>query len=297
MWFLPWFRHNAHTSRALRDTNRGANDPPPPATAAEDRWDAHGLAAGKSVPPTKLDARKRYKVSAVGFRDRRRTGAENDDDPLVTRLRAGGVYTRSQLLGELRALADTGSFDDVHVTASPMPDGTLGVTVSYAERVFGDADRFRCVNVGDRHARRYYDGLVGHGDDVAEEEEKRCILPAAVCEELQAMVREQGQVTPRLLRRINDRVQKWYHDEGFVCAQVVNFRRPESGEVACEVVEGDITKVEYRFLDKLGNVVRGKTNLAIIDRELPPQVLSLRNSPVFLCSGGQHVNIVTVACK
>lgn len=55
-------------------------------------------------------------------------------------------------------------------------------------------------------------------------------------------------MTPRLLRRINERVQKWYHDEGFVCAQVVNFRKPESGEVACEVVEGDITKVEYRFL-------------------------------------------------
>ncbi|KAK3119879.1 hypothetical protein QOZ80_9AG0677020 [Eleusine coracana subsp. coracana] len=261
MWFLPWFHDNAG---ALKNNNR-----------VEDPWNAHGLVAGKPVPLSKLDARKRYKVSEVGFHDRRRTGAdanvENDNDDLFrnasSRLRAGGVYTRSQLLGELQAMANTGSFEEIDVNTSPKPDGTLGITVSYSERVLGDADRFRCVNVGDgRRALRYV-------DDNCVAEEKPCILPEGVREELQAMVRGQGKVTPRLLRRINDRVQKWYHDEGFACAQVVNFRKPESGEVACEVVEGDITTVEYRFLDKLGNIVDGNTNVAVIDRELPPQLL------------------------
>jgi len=100
-----------------------------------------------------------------------------------------------------------------------------------------------------------------------------CILPEAVRQELEAVVRGHGGgASPGLLRWVADRVERWYHGEGFACARVVRYRNPGSGELACEVQEGDITGVEYRFVDELGNAVDGHTRIPVIERELPQQV-------------------------
>ncbi|OEL37019.1 Protein TOC75, chloroplastic [Dichanthelium oligosanthes] len=113
-----------------------------------------------------------------------------------------------------------------------------------------------------------------------------CILPEAVRGKLEEAVREQGAVTGGLLRRVADRVERWYHDEGFACAQVVSFGNPSSGELACQVLEGDITKVEYQFLDKLGNVVDGNTRIPVIERELPQQ--QLRPGHIYNIGAGEQ---------
>ncbi|KAM3312060.1 hypothetical protein ACQJBY_032201 [Aegilops geniculata] len=114
---------------------------------------------------------------------------------------------------------------------------------------------------------------------------KACILPEPVRGEVVEMVRKQGRVSARLLQRIRDCVQRWYHDEGFVCAQVINFGNLDAGEVLCEVVEGEVTGVEYQFQDKLGNVVEGNTQLPVIDRELPQQ---LRPGHIFNIGAGKQ---------
>ena len=62
------------------------------------------------------------------------------------------------------------------------------------------------------------------------------------------------------------------HDEGYACAQVVNFGNLNTKEVVCEVVEGDITQLDIQFQAKLGNVVEGNTQVPVIQRELPRQV-------------------------
>ncbi|EMS62485.1 Protein TOC75, chloroplastic [Triticum urartu] len=114
---------------------------------------------------------------------------------------------------------------------------------------------------------------------------KACILPEPVRGEVVEMVRKQGRVSARLLQRIRDCVQRWYYDEGFVCAQVINFGNLDAGEVLCEVVEGEVTGVEYQFQDKLGNVVEGNTQLPVIDRELPQQ---LRPGNIFNIGAGKQ---------
>lgn len=91
------------------------------------------------------------------------------------------------------------------------------------------------------------------------------------------MLRDQGKVSARLLQKIRDRVQKWYHDEGYACAQVVNFGNLNTKEVVCEVVEGDVTQLVIQFQDKLGNVVEGNTQTSVIRRELPKQVHCTRD--------------------
>jgi outer membrane protein assembly factor BamA len=95
-----------------------------------------------------------------------------------------------------------------------------------------------------------------------------------VREDVEEMVRDHG-VVYRLLQRVSDRVERWYHSEGFALAKVVKFQDPSSGEVACEVREGDITRAEYKFVDELGNAVDGKTRIPVIERELPKQVYKL----------------------
>lgn len=101
---------------------------------------------------------------------------------------------------------------------------------------------------------------------------RSCLLPEPVQNEIVDMLRDAGPVSARMLQKIRDRVQRWYHDEGYACAQVVNFGNLNTKNVVCEVVEGDITKLDIQFLDKLGNVCEGNTRLPIIYREIPDQV-------------------------
>uniref|UniRef100_A0A0E0F8Y5 Uncharacterized protein n=1 Tax=Oryza meridionalis TaxID=40149 RepID=A0A0E0F8Y5_9ORYZ len=156
-------------------------------------WDAHGLAASAlPVPLSRLDGKKRYKVSELAFLDRRTRAAAAAEDPLF------GVYTRAQLRDELDALAASGMFDH---------------------------------------------------------------------RELQGMVKKQRKVSSGLLKRMAGRIERWYHDEGFQCAQVVSYH----GNLdAGEVVEWG--HHQGGFVDKLGNVVDGNTSIPLIDRELPHQL-------------------------
>lgn len=225
-------------------------------------------------------------------------GTEDSFFEMVT-LRPGGVYTKAQLQKELETLANCGMFEKVDLQAKTKPDGTIAVKISFTESTWTAADRFKCINVGlmpqtkpmemdadmtDREKLEYFKGQ--------EKEYRRrierarpCLLPASVYAEVLAMVRTDSKLSAKLLQRIRDRVQKWYHDEGYACAQVVNFGNLNTKEVVCEVVEGDITQLVIQFQDKLGNVVEGNTQLAVVRRELPKQ---LRAGQVFNIEAGKQ---------
>ena len=105
------------------------------------------------------------------------------------------------------------------------------------------------------------------------ENARPCLLPGPVQREMMLMLRDQTNVSARLLRRIGDKVLKWYHDNGYPYANVTNFGNLNSKELVCEVSEGDITRLVIQFQDKLGYVVEGHTQIPIIHREIPKQVL------------------------
>jgi len=264
-------------------------------------WDAHGLPVTRTpVTLSRLDGRKRYKVSELNFLDRRARTTEasagekeKTSTPLfddMTTLRSGGVYTRLQLHDELQTMTSSGMFEQVSLQGKPKPDGTLALTVTYAESVWpGAVKRLKFVNVGlmpplgdgpddDMTAREKMDYFRRQERDYKQRvrRAKQCILPQSVRQEVLGMVKKQGKLTAGLLRRIRDHVEKWYHDEGFVFAQVQNFGNLDSDEIVLEVAEGDITKVEYQFHDKLDNIIEGNTSIAIIDRELPQQVYTVQ---------------------
>ncbi|KAL9386765.1 hypothetical protein Peur_019889 [Populus x canadensis] len=275
-----------------------------PANADESQsedWDSHGLPANIVVQLNKLSGFKKYKLSEILFFDRRRwttVGTEDSFFEMVS-LRPGGVYTKAQLQKELESLATCGMFEKVDMEGKTNPDGTIGITISFTESTWQSADKFRCINVGlmqqskpiemdsdmtDKEKLEYYRS---QEKDYRRriERARPCLLPTQVHREVLQMLREQGKVSARLLQKIRDRVQKWYHDEGYACAQVVNFGNLNTKEVVCEVVEGDVTQLVIQYLDKLGNVVEGHTQLPVVKRELPKQ---LRQGQVFNIEAGKQ---------
>uniref|UniRef100_A0A2P2JB44 Protein TOC75-3ic-like n=1 Tax=Rhizophora mucronata TaxID=61149 RepID=A0A2P2JB44_RHIMU len=277
-----------------------------PASAIADEsqsqeWDSHGLPANIVVQLNKLSGFKKYKLSEILFFDRRRwttVGTEDSFFEMVS-LRPGGIYTKAQLQKELETLATCGMFEKVDMEGKANPDGTLALTISFTESTWQSADKFRCINVGllpqtkpmemdpdmtDKEKLEYY---ISQEKDYKRRIDKArpCLLPGAVHREVMLMLRDQGKVSARLLQKIRDRVQKWYHDEGYACAQVVNFGNLNTKEVVCEVVEGDITQLVIQFQDKLGNVVEGHTQIPVIKRELPKQ---LRQGQVFNIEAGKQ---------
>ncbi|CAN8277993.1 unnamed protein product [Cochlearia groenlandica] len=264
-------------------------------------WDSHGLPANIVVQLNKLSGFKKYKVSEIVFFDRRKQTTVGTDDSFfeMVSILKGGVYTKSQLQEELENLSTCGMFEKVDFEGKTKPDGTLGVTVYFAESTWHSADRFRCINVGlmgqpkpiemdadmtDKEKLEYYRSLE---KDYKKRIDKArpCLLPAPVYREVMQMVRDQGKVSARLLQKVRYRVHKWYHDEGYACAQVVNFGNLNTKEVVCEVVEGDITQLVIQFQDKLGNVVEGNTQVSVVRRALPKQ---LRQGYVFNIEAGQQ---------
>ncbi|KAJ7980816.1 Protein TOC75-3, chloroplastic [Quillaja saponaria] len=251
-------------------------------------WDSHGLPANIVVQLNKLSGFKKYKLSEILFFDRRRwttVGTEDSFFEMVS-LRPGGIYSKAQLQKELETLATCGMFEKVDMEGKTNADGTIGLTISFTESTWQSAEKFRCINVGlmpqskpiemdvDMTDKEKLEYFRNQEKDYKRriERARACLLPLPVHREIMQMLREQGKVSARLLQKIRDRVQKWYQDEGYACAQVVNFGNLNTKEVVCEVVEGDITQLVIQFQDKLGNVVEGNTQVAVVKRELPKQL-------------------------
>lgn len=263
-------------------------------------WDSHGLPANIVVQLNKLSGFKKYKVSEILFLDRRRNTTVGTEDSFfeMVSLRPGGVYAKALLQKELETLANCGMFEKVDMEGKTNPDGTLSVTISFTESTWQSADKFRCINVGlmqqskpiemdpDMTDKEKLEYFRNQEKDYKRriERARTCLLPMPVHREVLQMLREQGKVSARLLQKIRDRVQKWYHDEGYACAQVVNFGNLNTKEVVCEVVEGDITQLLIQFQDKLGNVVEGNTQIPVVQRELPRQVNHTRCKKMWLFS-------------
>ncbi|KAK6118612.1 hypothetical protein DH2020_047654 [Rehmannia glutinosa] len=277
----------------------------PEAVAKDDdpqqEWDSHGLPANIVVQLNKLSGFKKYKVSEILFLDRRRASTVGTEDSFfeIVSLRPRGIYTKAQLQKELESLATCGMFEKVDLETKTNPDGTINITIPFLESTWQSADRFRCINVGlmqqskpiemdpDMTEKERLEYYRSQEKDYRRriERSRPCLLPMPVQREILQMLREQGKVSARMLQRIRDRVQQWYNENGYACAQVVNFGNLNTKEVVCEVVEGDITQLQIQFLDKLGNVCEGNTQFPVIKRELPKQ---LRQGQVFNIDAGRE---------
>ncbi|KAG7534805.1 Bacterial surface antigen (D15) [Arabidopsis thaliana x Arabidopsis arenosa] len=263
----------------------------PVAVADEEQspdWDSHGLPANIVVQFNKLSGFKKYKISDIIFFDRRRKATVETEDSFfeMVSIQEGGVYTKAQLQKELETLTTCGWFEKVDFEGKTKPDGTLGVTISFAESMWQGAERFRCINVGlmtqpkpvkidsDMTEKEMIEYLRSQEKEYKQRIKKArpCLLPGSIQREAMLMLRDQRSLSARLLHTVKERVLKWYQDQGYSYANVVNFGNLNSKELVFEVMEGDITQLVIQFQDKLGNVVEGNTQIPVVRRQIPKQL-------------------------
>ncbi|KAK3011421.1 hypothetical protein RJ639_010909 [Escallonia herrerae] len=260
-------------------------------------WDSHGLPADIVVQLNNLSGLKNYKLSGIDFYDLRRREILGPSEPFLLEMcsiRPGGVCTKAQLQQEIETLAASGMFDKIELEGKANPDGTLQVKISFVETTWPSVNAFRCVNVGliPQSEPVQFDPNMTMREQIEFartqeseyrrriERERPCQLPMSVQSEVLQMLVVQGKLSPRGLKKVQRKIENWYHDQGLVCARVVNFGNLHSAnrEVIFEVVEGDITQVGVEFQDKLGNACEGNTKLGVIQRALPK---ALRRGHVF----------------
>lgn len=149
--------------------------------------------------------------------------------------------------------------------------------MKFDESSWPPASRIRCVNVGLMQTDVSKPGELNPEQEQEQYKTKlratrECLLPASVENSISRWLSRESRLTARMLQRIRDDIQKWYIDQGYVCAMVVNYGNLNSEEIVCEVVEGDITGVDVLFQDKMNERTEGVTNLKVIKRELPREL-------------------------
>lgn len=270
----------AKISAALADDRKEDN--------SED-FDKHGMSDGLAIPIERLFYHKRYKVSKVELYDEREYRIIDKDSGdcfyEMFNIQPGAVYTRDDLIDEYNNLRNSGMFSALQMEAFTLSDGTLKLRVDFTESSWRGADSVRIVNVGflkgnfrefdpnwdEAEKKRYY-REVKRDYKRRVKRTKHVLIPASAEREISRMVRGQYRLSARLLQEVRDQVQRWYHANGYACAQVVNFGHLNTKEIICEVIEGEISKVDIQFQDKMGNPCEGNTQTALIIRELPTEL-------------------------
>ena len=175
-------------------------------------------------------------------------GAETDlqtEVYRVIRTQPGRTTTRSQLQEDINAIFATGFFQNVKATPSDTP---LGVRVTFEVQ---PNPVLKSVQL-----------------------EGARIVPEKVVSDI--FTPQYG--TTLNLRQLQTGIQaltKWYQDNGYVLAQVVNVPRvAPDGSVTLEVAEGVVEGLQVRFVNKQGeekdakgNPIRGRTRDFIVTRE------------------------------
>jgi outer membrane protein insertion porin family len=166
----------------------------------------------------------------------------------VIQTQAGRTTTRSQLQTDINAVFATGFFSNVKATPEDTP---LGVRVTFevvANPVLKTVQVQGSQVVPPEVVNRIFSPLYGKTTNFRD---------------LQSGIQE---------------LTKYYQDRGFVLAQVTNAKQPQvnpDGTVILQVAEGEIERVQVRFINKEGNAqdakgnpIRGRTRDYIITREL-----------------------------
>ncbi|MBN8560686.1 MAG: BamA/TamA family outer membrane protein [Leptolyngbya sp. UWPOB_LEPTO1] len=175
----------------------------------------------------------------------------------VIQTQPGRTTTRSQLQNDINAIFATGFFSNVRATPEDTP---LGVRVTFE--------------------------VTANPPLKSVQLEGSQVVPADVVNRIFSP--QYGKITNfRDLQSGIQELTKYYQDRGFVLAQVINAQQPQinpDGTVVLQVAEGEIERIQVRFINKegsdrdaKGNPIRGRTRDFIITRELelkPGQVFN-----------------------
>lgn len=195
------------------------------------------------TPPTTTGPEPRVLVGEVIV-----SGVEGDLQNLVyqtIRTRPGRTATRSELQEDINAIFSTGFFSNVQATPEDTP---LGVRVTF---VVTPNPVLKAVRV-----------------------EGNQVLPQKVVDDI---FKDQYGITLNLkqFQEGVKQVNKWYQDNGYVLAQVLDAPQVSpDGTATLAVAEGVVEGIQVRFLNKegettnaQGQIIQGRTREFIVTRE------------------------------
>ncbi|CAI7876605.1 unnamed protein product [Closterium sp. NIES-53] len=211
----------------------------------------------------------------------------------------GDVFVRRDVEDAVQHLLSLGWFSHAEVSCRPQRSGWTYLQLTVKDMHYPPATIAKCVNVGVPAQEGVGGGEAGGRPAAAAAAAKKCLLPESEERELSRWLSRQGpSLSQPLLQQLAARIEEWYAKKGYVLARVRSFVPPGKGgagveggkggggEVVCHVVEGDVTRVQVRFVDTAGNTVKGRTSLALLHHVLPTE---LRPGVVYNARLGREV--------
>ncbi|CAI5470952.1 unnamed protein product [Closterium sp. Yama58-4] len=196
----------------------------------------------------------------------------------------GDVFVRRDVEDAVQHLLSLGWFSHAEVSCRPQRSGWTYLQLTVKDMHYPPATIAKCVNVGVSAQEGAGGGEAGgRPAGAAAAGARKCLLPESEERELSRWLSRQGpSLSQPLLQQLAARIEEWYASKGYVLARVRSFVPPGKGgaeggkggggEVVCHVVEGDVTRVQVRFVDAAGNTVKGRTSLALLHHVLPTEL-------------------------
>jgi len=168
------------------------------------------------------------------------------------RTQIGGDTSPQQLQQDVEAILRTGLFASARVASVENPNG-LDVTYEVEPVVLRSLQLVNATALTPAAANQIFAPQLG-----------RPIDPAAI---------QQG------IEQVND----WYKENGYILASVADARPSQNGVLRLEVKEGVVGNVNFRFLDKQGQLTDGRTNEGYIR-----EAIALKPGQVFRVETAQQ---------
>lgn len=99
-----------------------------------------------------------------------------------------------------------------------------------------------------------------------------CLLPRSIQSDVTTMLQAKENPSKQTLSDVQEKVERWYHDQGYVCAKVTGFRISEAGALECHVDEGIVTSISVSCEDETGQPTGCYTKKEIVLDALPRAV-------------------------
>ena len=178
----------------------------------------------------------------------------------------GTRYTRSDVMKAESELMATGWYTSVNVRWVADSEDAIKLVVLTEDAVYNRVSSFQCMNALDSRS-------VG-------EVYPPCLLPKGIQRDITTMLQAQEKPSRQTLRDIQEKVERWYHNQGYLYAKVKGFRNSEAGALECHVDEGIITNISVICEDEAGQPAACHTSEDIILETLP-RAVSFFSSPLF----------------
>ncbi|KAG0599508.1 hypothetical protein M758_12G157500 [Ceratodon purpureus] len=169
----------------------------------------------------------------------------------------GTRYSKSDIMKARSRLLDTGWYKSVTIRWVADSEDAIKLVVLTEDAVYSEVSSFQCVNVSSRSIQAVH---------------PPCLLPKSIQGDITTMLQAKERPTKQTLSDVQEKIEQWYHDQGYVCAKVKGFRSSEAGVLECHVDEGIITNISVSCEDETGHPIACHTNNDIILESLPKAV-------------------------